>query len=68
MEGGVFLVWTSCKMHDFELFGLDAQANVRESLLKDREGVLEPGCVDGKRGGQGEKNAIVNICQGRDSM
>ena len=51
MEGGVFPVWASCKVHDFELFGLDAQADVCESLLKDKEGVLKPGCVDGKRGG-----------------
>ena len=60
-------VWASSKVHDFELFGLDAQTDVRESLLKDGKGILKPSCVDGKRGGRGEKNAVVNISQGRDS-
>ena len=38
-------------MHDFELFGLDAQTDVHESLLEDGKGILKPSCVDGKRGG-----------------
>ena len=50
MEGGISPVWTSCKVHDFKLFELDAQANVCECLLKEGEGILEPGCIDRKRG------------------
>ena len=68
MEGGIFLVWTSCKVHDFKLFGLGAQANVPECLLKEGEGALEPGCVDRKRGRRGKKNAVINVHQSGDSM
>ena len=67
MEGRVFPVWASSKVHDFEFFGLDAQTDVRESLLKNGKGVLKSICVDGKRRGRGEKNAIVNVGQGRDT-
>ena len=68
MERGSFPVWISCKVHDFKLFGLDAQANVPECLLKEGEGALEPGCVDRKRGRQGIKNAVINVHQSGDSV
>ena len=68
MEGGISPVWTSCKVHDFKLFELDAQADVCECLLKEGEGVLEPGCIDRKRGRLGKKNTAINICQSGDSM
>ena len=67
-KGGFSRFWTSCKVHDFELFGLDSQANVHECLLKEGEGVLEPGCVDRKRGRCSKKNTIIDICQSGDSM
>ena len=47
-------------MHDFKLFGLDAEADVHECLLKE-VGILEPGCVDRKRGRQGKENTIIYV-------
>ena len=62
MEDKVFPVWSFGKVHDFEFFWLNTQADVCKSFLEERVGILEPGYVGRERGGGGEKATIIHIC------